>query len=61
VIGLSALLTTTMVNMDNIINQLRASGCRAVIIIGGAPVSEEYASSIQADLYAATPSRASKK
>jgi 5-methyltetrahydrofolate--homocysteine methyltransferase len=52
VIGLSALLTTTMVNMDNIIKQLRASGCRAVIIIGGAPVSEEYASSIQADLYA---------
>jgi len=52
VIGLSALLTTTMVNMDGIIRQLRSSGCKAVVMIGGAPVSEEYAQSIQADLYA---------
>ncbi len=52
VIGLSALLTTTMVNMDGIIRHLRAVGCQSVIMIGGAPVSEEYARSIQADLYA---------
>jgi len=52
VIGLSALLTTTMVNMDNIVRQLRTSGCPALIIVGGAPVSEEYAASIQADFYA---------
>lgn len=52
VIGLSALLTTTMLNMEKTIQALRANGCQALIIVGGAPVSEEFARSINADLYA---------
>jgi len=52
VIGLSALVTTTMANMEKIIQQLRDNGCKALIIVGGAPVSEEFAADIKADLYA---------
>ncbi len=52
VIGLSALLTTTMLNMEATIKALRNAGCKAIIIVGGAPVSEEFAQSINADLYA---------
>lgn len=52
VIGLSALLTTTMLNMGATIKALRDAGCKAIIIVGGAPVSEEFAQSINADLYA---------
>lgn len=54
VIGLSALLTTTMVNMEGIVKALRESGNKSIIIIGGAPVTEEYAKLISADLYAHT-------
>ncbi len=54
VIGLSALLTTTMVNMEGIVKALRESGNKSIIIIGGAPVTEEYAKLINADLYART-------
>ncbi len=53
-IGLSALLTTTMVNMEGIIKDLKAAGITAKVIIGGAPVTAEYAKSIGADLYAAS-------
>lgn len=52
VVGLSALLTTTMLNMEKTIKTLRDSGCQSLIIVGGAPVSEEFAQSISADLYA---------
>lgn len=54
VIGLSALLTTTMVNMEGIVKALRENGNKSIIIIGGAPVTEEYAKLISADLYAHT-------
>ena len=54
VIGLSALLTTTMVNMEGIVKALRENGNKSIIIIGGAPVTEEYAKLINADLYART-------
>ncbi|MCK4446039.1 MAG: cobalamin-dependent protein, partial [Candidatus Marinimicrobia bacterium] len=52
VIGLSALLTTTMVNMEGIVKALRENGNKSIIIIGGAPVTKEYAKLISADLYA---------
>ena len=54
-LGLSALLTSTMVNMEDTIKALTESGLRnkVKIIIGGAPVSEEYAESIGADGYGA--------
>jgi len=54
-LGLSALLTSTMANMKDIVDALAASGLRdnVKIIIGGAPVSEEFAGSIGADGYGA--------
>ncbi len=54
-LGLSALLTSTMVNMEDPIKALAENGLRdkVKIIIGGAPVSEEYAESIGADGYGA--------
>jgi 5-methyltetrahydrofolate--homocysteine methyltransferase len=52
-IGLSALLTTTMVVMAEIIEALKEGGVRdkVKILIGGAAVSEEYAMEIGADAY----------
>jgi len=54
-LGLSALLTSTMVSMEETIKVLNENGLRdkVKIIIGGAPVSEEYAESIGADGYGA--------
>jgi 5-methyltetrahydrofolate--homocysteine methyltransferase len=54
-LGLSALLTSTMVNMEETINALTESGLRdkIKIVIGGAPVTREYAESIGADGYGA--------
>lgn len=54
-LGLSALLTSTMVNMEGTIKALEENGLRdkVKIVIGGAPVSEEYAVSIGADGYGA--------
>lgn len=53
VLGMSALLTSTMVNMRDTIQALEKSGLRdkVKVVIGGAPVSEEYARSIGADGY----------
>jgi 5-methyltetrahydrofolate--homocysteine methyltransferase len=60
VIGLSALLTTTMGQMKETLNALDAAGKRAKIkvIVGGAPVTEDFARQIGADGYAADASRA---
>jgi len=54
-LGLSALLTSTMAHMEETIQALKASGLRdeVKVIIGGAPVSEEFAQSIGADGYGA--------
>lgn len=54
VIGLSALLTTTMLNMKNCIDTLESKGIRDEIkvIIGGAPVTQSFAEEIGADGYA---------
>ncbi|HWR45741.1 corrinoid protein [Sporomusa sp.] len=51
---LSALLTTTMPYMDSVIKEFEKAGVRSqfVFMIGGAPVSETYARSINADYYA---------
>jgi len=60
VLGLSALLTTTMPQMKNIIDALEAAQCREAVkvIIGGAPVSQNFADKIGADGYAADASEA---
>jgi 5-methyltetrahydrofolate--homocysteine methyltransferase len=52
IIALSALLTTTMVGMKGIIEAVRAAGLKVPIIIGGAPVTRDYAARIHADGYA---------
>ena len=53
-IGLSALLTTTMPAMRETINQLRAAGMSdAKIMVGGAPITPKFAEEIGADGYAA--------
>ena len=53
-LGLSALLTTTMVVMKDVIEALKEAGVRNTVkvFVGGAAVSEEYAEEIGADAYA---------
>ncbi|MCO5386031.1 MAG: corrinoid protein [Desulfosporosinus sp.] len=55
VVGMSALLTTTMPMMQNTINALQEAGLRDTvkIIVGGAPVSQDFADKIGADGFAA--------
>jgi 5-methyltetrahydrofolate--homocysteine methyltransferase len=52
IVALSALLTTTMVQMKNIVDSLRSAGLSIPVIIGGAPVTREYANKIGAAGYA---------
>jgi len=52
VVALSALLTTTMPQMQNVIDALKQSGVAVKTMIGGAPVTQEYADEIGADGYA---------
>jgi 5-methyltetrahydrofolate--homocysteine methyltransferase len=52
-VGVSALLTTTMVGMKDVVAAVRAADLPGVkVIVGGAPVTAEYAASIGADGYA---------
>ena len=62
IIALSALLTTTMPNMQATIEALKAASLRdkVKVIIGGAPVTETYAQQIGADGYAPDASAASR-
>ena len=59
-IGLSALLTTTMTNMKATVAELEKAGLKGKIkvMIGGAPVTEGYATQIGADGYAEDASKA---
>jgi len=59
IIACSALLTTTMGEMKHVVEALKAAGLRdnVVVMIGGAPVTEQYCKSIGADIY--TPDAAS--
>ena len=52
VIALSALLTTTMPQMKNVIEAVKEAGLKTKVMIGGAPVTQEYADEIGADGYA---------
>lgn len=51
-VGLSALMTTTMSEMENVVSKLKAAGVKTFTMVGGAVVTQEYAESIGADLYA---------
>ncbi len=58
--GFSAFLTTTMPMFKANINALEKSGLRdkVVVMVGGAPVTQEYADAVGADAYAADASAA---
>jgi 5-methyltetrahydrofolate--homocysteine methyltransferase len=51
-IGLSALLTTTMTQMASVIEAVKEAGLDTRVMIGGAPITQDYADEIGADGYA---------
>lgn len=55
VLGLSALLTTTMGNMEKIVQALKSKNPDTKVCIGGAPVSKDFCAKIGADAYSADP------
>lgn len=60
-VGLSALMTTTMSEMNNVLKKLKAAGVITFTMVGGAVVTQEYADRIGADLYAKDAMEAVKK
>jgi 5-methyltetrahydrofolate--homocysteine methyltransferase len=53
--GLSALLTTTMVNMESITKAIKSSHPEVLVLIGGAPVTQAFAEKIGADAFSPHP------
>jgi 5-methyltetrahydrofolate--homocysteine methyltransferase len=51
-VGLSALMTTTVKNMEETIKSLREEGLDCVVMVGGAVLNSEYADMVKADFYA---------
>ncbi|NLY10535.1 MAG: cobalamin-binding protein [Firmicutes bacterium] len=62
-VGMSSLLTTTMKEMKVCIDTLKEHGLRdqVKVMVGGAPITQEYADSIGADLYAKDAAEAASK
>jgi len=60
IVGLSALLTTTMANMAKTVQEIKAQFPSSVIIVGGAPLSADAAAKMGADAYASDPQGAVK-
>ena len=61
IVGLSALLTTTMPQMQETVKRLKEFGNRIRIIVGGAPITAKFAQEIGADGYAADAASAVEK
>lgn len=55
VVGLSALLTTTMGNMETVVKEIRTKYPDKAIIIGGAPLTQEFSDKIGATGYSSSP------
>lgn len=55
VIGMCALLTTTMVNMEKIVKEVKAKYPDQLICVGGAPITQNYCDKIGADVYSSDP------
>ena len=55
VIGLSTLLTTTMLNMEKTVQEIKAKHPQVHCIVGGAPLTNEFAVKIGADAYSPDP------
>ena len=62
-IGMSALLTTTMTGMKEVIDRFLKEGLRGKVqfLVGGAPLTDQYAREIGADGYAADAASAAEK
>ena len=54
-VGLSALLTTTMINMEPIVKDIKENHPKAKVFIGGAPITDVYSAQIHADGYFPNP------
>jgi 5-methyltetrahydrofolate--homocysteine methyltransferase len=52
IIGMSALLTTTMPSMEAVVKAVKKAGIKTKVMVGGAPVTADYASNIGADGFA---------
>lgn len=60
-VGLSALMTTTVTEMERVISELKKHDLRVFSMVGGAVVTEDYARSINADIYAKNAMEAVEK
>ncbi len=60
ILGMSAMLTTTMMSMDRTIQALQDAGIRehVIVLVGGAPVNQDFADRIGADGYASNAASA---
>jgi methylmalonyl-CoA mutase cobalamin-binding domain/chain len=55
VVGMSALLTTTMVNMESIVKEIKSKYPEKIILVGGAPLSTDFCKKIGANFYSPNP------
>ena len=54
-VGLSALLTTTMANMEEIVKKIKELNPETKVLVGGAPLNDDFREKIGADFYAPDP------
>ncbi len=55
IVGLSALLTTTMANMESIVRRIKEAHPDTKVLVGGAPLNDDFRSKIGADFYSPDP------
>jgi len=55
IVGLSALLTTTMVNMESTVREIKSRFPGQLILVGGAPLNLDFCKKIGADFYSSNP------
>jgi len=55
IVGLSALLTTTMANMEEIVQKIKAANPDTKVLVGGAPLNDDFCTKIGADFYSPDP------
>jgi len=55
VVGLSALLTTTMANMEGIVKKIKETHPATKVLVGGAPLTDDFRQKIGADFYSPDP------
>ncbi len=55
IVGLSALLTTTMANMEEIVKKIKGAHPDTKVIVGGAPLNNDFCTKIGADFYSPDP------